>query len=158
MDGVQRIMESNRRRLSMTKKLNTAPRHFVLSTLEEIGSRRSSKFLIEVESPFSTMDFTLPMAVFYSKEAHPQGSNFMGLTYKPLMDHHVVLDALPYLPETVTGSQFSDGLYYHSTHRHDYFSDPDEPSRMIDGGQSYTRTGNPIDLHEFNIQDLVHEL
>jgi hypothetical protein len=120
----------------MVKELNVAPRSLSKDLIRRIEDKYCMQYVCESGKDLS-MDITVPMAIFYSTKKHTDGSNYMGLYRSG--DQFMVTDGLPAIKNGLVGVLFSDGKYYHSTHRHDYFTDPDQPSTFIDGGRAYTR-------------------
>ncbi len=83
-----------------------------------------------------------PAAIFYSEEAHPQGSNYMALYEDD--GYFYVADGLPSVKEDFTGLLVGDEVIY-SRYRHDYRM---MGEAFIDGGRDYTRYegGKPVTL------------
>lgn len=138
------------------KKLNTTPRGFDLDYIKGLEEKHNATFIIEIGDPSMRGDVTAPMAVFYAKDAHPQGSNYFGITFNYSLDCFFIRDALPFLPKFVDAIKFADGLYYHSSYRHDYMKDEHSDAR-IDGGQDYLRASRLSKVRMFSISDLVAE-
>ena len=77
-----------------------------------------------------------PVAVFYTEQAHPEGSNYMGL-YKNDFGVMTICNAISALEE-FTGLQIGDDIIY-SHYRHDYRVLDEENDGFIDGGRDYVR-------------------
>jgi hypothetical protein len=77
-----------------------------------------------------------PVAIFYTEEAHPEGSNYMGL-YRNDFGQFTVCNGISALEE-FTGLQIGEDIVY-SRYRHDYRVLDEENDGFIDGGRDYTR-------------------
>lgn len=74
-----------------------------------------------------------PVAVFYTEQAHPEGSNWFGLYYRD--GQLMVTDAQSAL-EPFDGLMLEDGSVFYSRFRHDYRV---AAGAMVDGGRDYMR-------------------
>jgi hypothetical protein len=86
-----------------------------------------------------------PVSVFYTEKAHPQGSNWFGIYYVPLLPDEdpstrrmLICNAIT-ATEPFNGIQVGDDVYY-SRYRHDYREYGDV---SVDGGRDYLRYGGP---------------
>ena len=78
-----------------------------------------------------------PVAVFYTEQPHPEGSNYFGL-YKNSFGQMTICNAISALDE-FTGLQIGDDIIY-SHYRHDYRVLDEENDGFIDGGRDYVRS------------------
>ncbi len=94
---------------------------------------------------------TFPAAIFYTEEAHPQGSHYMGLYFDG--DHFYVTDGGPSVTDDWSGLQVGEEVIY-SRYRHDYRT---LGEAFIDGGKDYTRWGGgtPVTLRVVKDQLVV---
>jgi hypothetical protein len=77
-----------------------------------------------------------PIAIFYSTEPHPRGSNYLGIYYyKGLL---MITNAITATETIITGIKAQNGEIIYSRYRHDYRESKDG-SVFIDGGRDYTR-------------------
>jgi len=77
-----------------------------------------------------------PIAIFYSTEPHPKGSNYLGFYYhKKLL---MITNAITATEITITGIKAKNGEIIYSRYRHDYRESADG-SVFIDGGRDYAR-------------------
>jgi hypothetical protein len=76
-----------------------------------------------------------PVAVFWTEQAHPQGSNWFGI-YKDINGHTMIANAIdatiPFLGVAI------DGQVIYSRYRHDY---REHNGVFVDGGRDYLRWG-----------------
>jgi hypothetical protein len=88
-----------------------------------------------------------PVAIFYTEEAHPQGSNYFGLytqrDYKTGESHFMITNGIS-ATEPFQGIRVGDNVYY-SRYCHDYRQCG---KVAIDGGRDYTRLVGDIDSAE----------
>ena len=78
--------------------------------------------------------------IFYSEVAHPEGSNYMALSYQLELNggyNLVVSDGISVTEEPIVGIIDDDEVIY-SRYRHDYRVG--KSGVMIDGGRDYTRS------------------
>ena len=89
-----------------------------------------------------------PAAFFYTKEPHPQGSNYFAI-YKfemeadyedpePTFNGFMITNGICITEGVFNGFLFEDGELVHSRFRHDYFV---HREAMVDGGRDYFRCG-----------------
>jgi hypothetical protein len=76
-----------------------------------------------------------PVAVFYTEQAHPQGSNWFGFYISDQGDS-MITDAISAI-EDFSGIQIDDEVIY-SRYRHDYRT---HKGIFVDGGRDYLRFG-----------------
>ncbi len=76
-----------------------------------------------------------PVAIFYTEEAHPQGSNYMGLYHNG--QNFMVTDGIT-ATEEFSGLQIGDDVIY-SRYRHNYNG---LNGGFIDGGRDYVKHGD----------------
>lgn len=79
-----------------------------------------------------------PCAIFYTQEAHPQGSNYMALYRQPLDGKLYVANGISAVEGTFNGAVAEDGEVIYSRYRHDCRTSKDG-TVMIDGGRDYLR-------------------
>ena len=80
-----------------------------------------------------------PVAIFYTEEAHPEGSNYFGLYLtedKTLM----ITNGIKATEESFSGVMAKNGDVIYSRYRHDYRTS-DDGSVFVDGGRDYFRSG-----------------
>lgn len=76
----------------------------------------------------------MPVAVFYTEEAHPKGSNYLGIFIKE--GKLYVTDAIS-ATEAFPALLLENGDLMVSRYRHDYFT---HGGYMVDGGREYIRS------------------
>lgn len=77
----------------------------------------------------------MPVAIFYTEVAHPQGSNYFGV-YNDFDGRVTITDAIS-ATEPFEGLLIDDDIIY-SRYRHDF---REHNGVFIDGGRDYTRIG-----------------
>ena len=82
-----------------------------------------------------------PVAIFYTKEAHPEGSNYFALYRHPADEAFRITDGISAVEETYTGIAVGNDVAY-SRYRHDFRSLGD---CFVDGGRDYLRSGGSPD-------------
>jgi hypothetical protein len=80
-----------------------------------------------------------PVAIFYTEEAHPQGSNYFGL-YKTEDGDIMITNGIRATEEPFSGVMAKNGDVIYSRYRHDYRTS-DDGSVFVDGGRDYFRSG-----------------
>ena len=75
-----------------------------------------------------------PAAVFYTEEAHPEGSNYFGLYFMP--DDTMMISNAISATEPFEGLRLGDTVVF-SRYRHDYYTH--EGGMMVDGGRDYMK-------------------
>ena len=90
-----------------------------------------------------------PIAIFYSEEPHPQGSNYMGAYNRD--GYMYVTDALSGVEDVMYTGIECNGEVTYSRYRHDYRGTG--CGTFIDGGRDYLRYGGdgPIKLVSFKV-------
>ena len=86
----------------------------------------------------------MPVAIFYTEKAHPQGSNYFGL-YHTDTGEFMITDGIT-ATEPFNALQVGDDVIY-SRYRHDYRT---LGEGMVDGGRDYFKRslhGTPVKLH-----------
>jgi hypothetical protein len=83
-----------------------------------------------------------PVAIFYTEQAHPEGSNYFGL-FKSEFGQLTICNGISALEEFI-GLQIGEDIIY-SRYRHDYCTlNENEDGGFIDGGRDYVRTNPEI--------------
>jgi hypothetical protein len=86
----------------------------------------------------------IPVAIFYTEEAHPEGSNYFGL-YKNWRGQLMICNGVS-ATEEFNALQIDEDIIY-SRYRHDY---REYKGAMVDGGRDYFRCsadrGVPVKL------------
>ena len=85
----------------------------------------------------------MPVAIFYTEEAHPKGSNYFGL-YRNDFGDFMITDGIS-ATEPFDALQAGDDVIY-SRYRHDF---REHNGYMVDGGRDYFRRsadGTPVKL------------
>jgi len=80
-----------------------------------------------------------PAAIFYTEQAHPQGSNYFGL-YLDENNVPMITNGISATEKPIVGVRADNGDIIYSRYRHDYRVSPDK-TVWIDGGRDYLRTG-----------------
>jgi len=80
-----------------------------------------------------------PVAIFYTEQAHPQGSNYFGL-YKTEDGNVMITNGIVATEQSFPGVIARNGDAIYSRFRHDYRTS-DDGSVFVDGGRDYFRTG-----------------
>ena len=75
-----------------------------------------------------------PVAVFYTEQAHPEGSNWFGLYYNT--DGYLMVTDAQSALEPFDGLMLEDGSVFYSRFRWDY---REAAGTMVDGGRDYMR-------------------
>lgn len=106
--------------------------------IKSIEKLKNAKYVFE--SCLKSKDgswLNFPVAIFYTEEAHPQGSNYFAL-YQDIGvigTHLMIANGISATTEEFAGLQVGENVIY-SRYRHDYRS---LGSGFIDGGRDYTR-------------------
>jgi hypothetical protein len=79
--------------------------------------------------------------VFYTKDKHPEGSNYMGVRVSD-RGSVMVFNAIR-CTEPMSAFLTPSGKVVYSIHRHDFQTD-EETGAFIDGGRDYTRFGGTV--------------
>lgn len=79
-----------------------------------------------------------PGALFYTEQAHPEGSNYFLFFQKPFDDQWYISDGLRCAEQPFPGLQIKEGEVMISTYRHDFFR---HGNTFVDGGRDYLRSG-----------------
>jgi hypothetical protein len=80
-----------------------------------------------------------PVAIFYTEEAHPQGSNYFGL-YKTEDGTVMITNGIKATEQPFSGVMAKNGDVIYSRYRHDHRTS-DDGSVFVDGGRDYFRSG-----------------
>jgi hypothetical protein len=112
-----------------------------LVLIEKVEKKFNCKFVCEtpLKESYGWRDYS--SLIFYTEEPHPQGSNYLAISYVLGYDDKVdlvVSDGISATSEEITGIVDEDVVYY-SRFRHDYRTTPS--GMFIDGGRNYIRSG-----------------
>jgi hypothetical protein len=80
-----------------------------------------------------------PAAIFYTKEAHPRGSNYFAL-YMDETGQPMITDGISATEGHIIGVKAFNNDVIYSRYRHDYRTSPDG-TVFIDGGRDYLKSG-----------------
>ncbi len=111
-------------------------------TLAELEKHYNAKFVCDtclVDVKGTKGNFAA--SVFYTEEAHPEGSNYLALYYKYALGENLglfVADGICVLDQIFEGIVADNGDVVYSRYRHDFVTSPDG-SVSADGGQEYGR-------------------
>lgn len=112
--------------------------------IEKIEKLRDATYVMEGPVRDKNGNWSEPsVAVFYQKEAHPRGSNYFGLYYKPFSGELMITDALSAVQGEIDAVMAANGDIIYSRYRHDMRYSPDG-SVFIDGGRDYCRMGGDL--------------
>ena len=78
----------------------------------------------------------IPVAIFYTEQAHPRGSNWFGLYQDAMTGRFMITDGIS-ATEPFQGILIDDEVVY-SRYRHDF---REHRGVFVDGGRDYTRMG-----------------
>jgi len=80
-----------------------------------------------------------PLAVFWTPEAHPQGSNYFGIYYDYVHGRSMITNGLSAISQEIVGIKIPDtNKVVYSAYRHDF---QELGEVFIDGGRDYVRIG-----------------
>lgn len=117
----------------MVKVINPDPM-FTDEQIGKIEQHYNAKFVCETTLKTKGGGWlSAPVAVFYTEEPHPEGSNWFGLYYRD--GQLMVTDAQSAL-EPFDGLMLEDGSVFYSRFRWDYRV---AAGTMVDGGRDYIR-------------------
>jgi len=114
--------------------------------LDVVAEHYKAKFVCETCIRGKDNWLEMPSLIFYTEEAHPEGSNYMALTDIPYKGW-LISDGISCTEKTMTGIIINDSKHNSpkirwSKYRHDYVTD--ENGNAVDGGRDYTKiNGNP---------------
>lgn len=136
----------------MEKEITIKPRFFTEEQIRIVSEKKNGRFVVESTVYQRSGWLNLPVAIFYTEEAHPaSNSHYFGF----LFSH----DGTPYIVDgqTAAATPFSvmekNGEYYNSVYRHDCCMVDGE---AIDGGRDYVHVlGNPRILPAKIVKDKV---
>lgn len=129
-------------------------RMFTPESVKKIEERYNAKYVFE--SCLKNRDggwVNFPAAIFYTKEPHPEGSNYFAMYFDDAGSIFIT-DAKKTVDTVHTGIKTDKGILY-SRYRHDY---REVDGKFIDGGRDYLRYGggshiDQDDLVEFTVKD-----
>lgn len=78
----------------------------------------------------------MPVAIFHTEQAHPQGSNWFGFYFDAMTGKSMIADGIS-ATETFQALMIDDEIVY-SRYRHDF---REHRGVFVDGGRDYTRYG-----------------
>ena len=118
-------------------KVDVTPTVITKESIEAIEEKYNCKYVFET-SPIDSNGNRLcqTLTVFYCEEAHPEGSNYLGVFFK--IDGAYLTDGLPHIADYYNCIEAQNGQIIYSRHRHDYRASDDD-SVHIDGGQDYLK-------------------
>lgn len=116
---------------------------FTSDQIERIEKLRDATYVMEGPVRQNGSWSEPSVAVFYQKEAHPQGSNYFGLYYQPGSGYLMITDAITTVQGEIDAVMAANGDIIYSRYRHDMRYSPDG-SVFIDGGRDYCRMGGDL--------------
>jgi len=124
--------------------------------IKKIEAIRKAKFVCDTCLKSKTGGWVnFPAAIFYTKEAHPEGSNYFALYYT---DRLMITNGISATLEPFEAYEMIDGTILYSRHRHDYREHViEDKSFFVDGGRDYTRCGGDFSLVKRSIKVQIVE-
>ena len=117
--------------------MNPVNRMLSAENIADLEERYNAKYLFD--TCLKCLDGSwanYPGAVFYTEEAHPEGSNYFALYWDNMGESLYITDAFSSIQGEFLGFLFEDGELLHSRFRHDYMT---YREAMVDGGRDYFR-------------------
>ena len=124
-------------------RVNTACSFLGPSQIQIIEEKYNAKYVLESDllgtDQYSGVTFwgNKPAAIFYTKEAHPKGSNYFALFHRG--DSFMITDGLPSIKDVVFQGLEAEGEVIYSRYRHDFREGKN--GAFVDGGRDYFRYG-----------------
>ena len=115
------------------------------AVITNIENKYNAKYVFEscLKNRFGAWT-EFPVAIFYTEEAHPEGSNYFGF-YRNDFGDYMITNGIS-ATEDFKGIRVGEDIYY-SRYRHDY---REFGPFFVDGGRDYIRYGG--EPHEDMIQ------
>lgn len=117
-------------------KILISPEYLTELDIKKIEEKFNAKYVCETCIKYANGWRDEPSLIFYSEEAHPQGSNWFAVSRQG--DQYVISNAKESIDVPMVGVVADNGDVIYSRYRHDMRSSPDG-SVWIDGGRDYTR-------------------
>ena len=123
--------------------INTDSSFLKKETIEIVEREYKAKYVLETcllnkdKHSGATFWVNSPAAIFYTKEAHPQGSNYFALYFRG--DSLMITDGLPAIKDVVFKGIEAEGVVTYSRYRHDYRAGKN--GAFVDGGRDYFKYG-----------------
>lgn len=129
-------------------KVNTECTIFGHASIKLIEDKYNAKYVFESCLKDKEGNFiNSPVAVFYTEEPHPEGSNYFGI-YTDYMGTVYITNAITATEGEYVGMIVGEEVHY-SHYRHDYRQ---VNGKAIDGGRDYTRlVGEDIKTVRFKV-------
>jgi len=107
--------------------------------IQLLEEKYKAKYVIDTCLRTATEQWAnFPAAIFYTEEAHPQGSNYFAMFKDPTTDDWMISNGYEAVQGVFNGFLFEDSELVHSRYRHDCF---EHRGAMVDGGRDYFRCG-----------------
>ena len=108
---------------------------FTDDKIKIIENKYNAKYVCDTCLKGSMGWVNFPVAVFYTEEKHPQGSNWFAMYYDPINKNNFnITDAIS-ATESFEALQVGQDVIY-SAYRHDFYH---YGSTFVDGGRDYLR-------------------
>lgn len=120
-------------------RVNTKSSFLKDESIEKIERHYKAKYVLE--SCLKAKDggwANFPAAIFYTQEAHPEGSNYFAI-YMDKSGSPMITDALPSIQGVIFEGIEAEGEVVYSRFRHDYREGKN--GAFVDGGRDYFRYG-----------------
>lgn len=125
-------------------------------SIEVICQKYNATYIIDSCLRLGESWKNFPAAFFYTKEPHPDGSNYFAIYRfemeadyedpEPKFNGFMIANGICITEGELNGFVFGDGELVHSRYRHDYFV---HRKAMVDGGRDYfKRSANPEEARE----------
>lgn len=116
--------------------IDTKSYYFNEAAIPLIEERHNGKYVCETCIKVNGYWRNEPSMIFYSEEAHPEGSNYFAISEQ---NGAIVISDGISATEPFVGIVADNGEIIYSRFRHDYRTSSDQ-SVSIDGGRDYTKT------------------
>ena len=131
----------------MNMKIDTKCSFIKPEMIEVFEREYNAKYIIETDLKAKDGGWAnRPGAIFYTKNAHPRGSNYFALYFNG--DTLMITDGLPSIKDVVFKGIEAEGEVVYSRYRHDYREGKN--GAFVDGGRDYFRYGGD-QFNDYNV-------
>lgn len=115
----------------------------VLTNIESVENLYEAKYIGEFSILLKETEWSnFPVAIFYTQDPHPKGSNYIGIYLSPSDNKVYITNGISVSQTEWTGVVNEKNEILYSAFRHDYQKHGD---LMVDGGKDYLRSSmHPI--------------
>lgn len=127
--------------------VNTTCSFISLDGIKKVEEKYNAKYVLESCLKMKTGWANFPVAIFYTEEAHPEGSNYFAV-YRDADGVFGITNGLSAVDDVTFAGLEAEGEVVYSRYRHDFRESKN--GAFVDGGRDYFKYGGDP-FNDYNI-------